>query len=108
MTYWQGRCPLTGITDPALLRASHNRVFMQLAGIIQAALQFSLHASNAAVDAHGEAVAVHRELIEALRLRDGATARACSRRMLDLTARDLAVAERKRPLTTTALPSNEC
>ncbi len=23
MTYWQGRCPLTGITDPPLLRASH-------------------------------------------------------------------------------------
>jgi hypothetical protein len=23
MTHWQGRCPLTGITDPALLRASH-------------------------------------------------------------------------------------
>ena len=23
MTYWQGCCPLTGITDPALLRASH-------------------------------------------------------------------------------------
>lgn len=23
MEYWQGRCPLTGITDPALLRASH-------------------------------------------------------------------------------------
>lgn len=23
MTYWQARCPLTGITDPALLRASH-------------------------------------------------------------------------------------
>lgn len=23
MTYWQGRCPLTGITDSALLRASH-------------------------------------------------------------------------------------
>lgn len=23
LTYWQGRCPLTGITDPALLRASH-------------------------------------------------------------------------------------
>src|ERR1019366_8583612 len=21
--YWSGRCPLTGITDPALLRASH-------------------------------------------------------------------------------------
>lgn len=23
MAYWQGRCPLTGITDTALLRASH-------------------------------------------------------------------------------------
>jgi HNH endonuclease len=23
MDYWSGRCPLTGITDPALLRASH-------------------------------------------------------------------------------------
>jgi hypothetical protein len=23
MEYWNGRCPLTGITDPALLRASH-------------------------------------------------------------------------------------
>jgi hypothetical protein len=23
MTYWQGRCPLTGVTDNALLRASH-------------------------------------------------------------------------------------
>jgi len=23
MDYWNGRCPLTGITDPALLRASH-------------------------------------------------------------------------------------
>ena len=23
MQYWNGRCPLTGITDPALLRASH-------------------------------------------------------------------------------------
>lgn len=23
MEYWQGQCPLTGITDPALLRASH-------------------------------------------------------------------------------------
>lgn len=23
LTYWNGRCPLTGLTDPALLRASH-------------------------------------------------------------------------------------
>ena len=25
MDYWGGRCPLTGITEPALLRASHIR-----------------------------------------------------------------------------------
>lgn len=90
-----------------LLRASHNRVFMQLAGIIQAALQFSLHASNEAADARGEAVDIHKDLIEALRLRDGPTARDCSRRMLDLAARDLAIAERKRPVAPSNLPSNE-
>ena len=32
MTYWQGRCPLTGITDPALLRASHIIAWKDCAG----------------------------------------------------------------------------
>lgn len=80
-----------------LLKASHNQVFMQLASIIRAALEFSLHASNEAVDARGEAVEIHRRLVEALRMRDKAAARECSHRMLDIAARDLAIAIRKHP-----------
>lgn len=82
-----------------LMKASHNQVFMQLSSIIQAALEFALHASNEAVDARGEAVDIHRALIEALRVRDRAAARDCSMRMLDLAARDLATALRKHPRT---------
>lgn len=80
-----------------LLKASHNQVFMQLASIIRAALEFSLHASNEAVDARGEAVEIHKQLVEALRMRDKAAARDCSHRMLDLAARDLAIAIGKHP-----------
>jgi len=80
-----------------LLKASHNQVFMQLASIIQAALEFSLHASNEAADARDEAVDIHRRLVEALRMRDKAMARECSCRMLDIAARDIAIAIRKHP-----------
>ncbi|MDM9623257.1 GntR family transcriptional regulator [Rhizobium sp. AC44/96] len=81
----------------ALLKASHNQVFMQLASIIQAALEFSLHASNEAVDVRDEAVEIHRQLVEALRMRDKAAARDCSNRMLNVAARDLAIAVKKHP-----------
>jgi DNA-binding FadR family transcriptional regulator len=81
----------------ALLKASHNQVFMQLASIIRAALEFSLHASNEAADARDEAVAIHKRLVEALRMRDKAAARECSHVMLDIAARDLAIAIRKHP-----------
>jgi len=80
-----------------LLKASHNQVFMQLASIIQAALEFSLHASNEAADARDEAVEIHRRLVEALRMRDRAAARECSHRMLDIAARDIAIAVRNHP-----------
>ncbi|MFD1328119.1 FadR/GntR family transcriptional regulator [Mycoplana ramosa] len=79
-----------------LLKASHNRVFRQLSSIIDAAMKYALHCSNKAVDKRDEALDIHRELVEALRLRDGAAARACSHRMLDLAARDLAPAMRQR------------
>lgn len=75
-----------------LLRASHNQVFRQLSGIIHAALKYSLSTSNKAVERHDEALDIHRELVEALRMRNGTAARDCSTRMLDLAARDLAVA----------------
>jgi GntR family transcriptional regulator, galactonate operon transcriptional repressor len=73
-----------------LLRASHNQVFHQLSSIIHAALSYALHASNRASAKRDEALDVHRELVDALRLRDGARAEACSRHILDLAARDLA------------------
>lgn len=72
-----------------LLKASHNQVFHQLSSIIHAALSYALHASNQAADKRDEALGVHRALVDALRLRDGARAEACSRRILDLAARDL-------------------
>ena len=49
----------------------------------------SLHATNRAATKRDEALDVHRELVDALRLRDGARAEACSRSILDLAARDL-------------------
>lgn len=73
-----------------LLKASHNQVFRQLSSIIHAALKHSLHASNEAVEKRDEALSIHRELVEALRMRDKAAARDCSHRMLNLAARDLA------------------
>ncbi|RVE92049.1 FadR/GntR family transcriptional regulator [Sinorhizobium meliloti] len=82
----------------SLLKASHNQVFQQLASIIQAGLKFSLQASNEAADTCGDAVEIHRQLVEALRMRDKAAARSCSYQLLDLAARDLAVAvERHSP-----------
>ena len=80
-----------------LLRASHNQVFRQLSGIIHAALKYSLFTSNRAVERHDEALDIHRELVEALRMRNGAAAKACSSRMLDLAARDLSLALKHTP-----------
>ena len=79
-----------------LLKASHNQVFRQLSSIIHAGLMYSLHRSNEVIDHRDEALAIHRDLVEALRLRDKAAARAASHRMLDTAVRDLAPAMRGR------------
>ncbi len=79
-----------------LLKASHNQVFRQLSSIIHAALMYSLYRSNEALDHRDEALGIHRDLVEALRLRDKAAARAASHRMLDTAVRDLAPAMRGR------------
>jgi GntR family galactonate operon transcriptional repressor len=75
-----------------LLAASHNQVFRRLSSAIHAALTYTLHASNAAVENREEAVELHGALVEALRMRDKKAARDCSNKMLDLAARDLALA----------------
>jgi DNA-binding FadR family transcriptional regulator len=77
-----------------LLNASHNQVFRRLSSAIHAALKYALHASNVAVDSRDEAIVVHGELVEALRMRDRKAARDCANRMLDLAVRDLAAAEK--------------
>jgi len=77
-----------------LLTASHNQVFRRLSSAIHAALKYALHASNIAVENREDAVVVHGELVEALRMRDRAKARECANRMLDLAVRDLAAAEK--------------
>jgi len=76
----------------AMLKASHNQVFRQLFSIIHAALMHALHTSNEAAERRDEALGVHKELVEALRMRDKDAARACSNRMLDLAERDISVA----------------
>jgi DNA-binding FadR family transcriptional regulator len=75
-----------------LLKASHNQVFHRLSSAIHAALKYALHASNVAMPDHREAVDIHGELIEALRLRDGPQARHCMNRILDLAVLDLTAA----------------
>ena len=77
-----------------LLLASHNQVFRRLSSAIHAALRYALHASNVAVESREDAVVIHGELVEALRMRDGEKARHASNRMLDLAVHDLAAAER--------------
>ncbi|MEZ2128473.1 MULTISPECIES: FadR/GntR family transcriptional regulator [unclassified Sinorhizobium] len=77
-----------------LLSASHNQIFRRLATIIHAALQYALHASNIAAENRDDAILLHGELVEALRLRDRERARICANRMLDLAARDLAAASK--------------
>ncbi|MFS8049150.1 FadR/GntR family transcriptional regulator [Rhizobium sp. BR 314] len=73
-----------------LLSASHNQVFRRLSSAMHAGLRYALHASNVAAYSRDEAIVVHGQLVEALRLRDRAAARDCANRMLDLAARDLA------------------
>lgn len=77
-----------------LLTASHNQVFRRLSSAIHAAVKYALHASNVAVKNREDAVAVHGELVEALRMRDRKRARECANRMLDLAVRDLAAVKK--------------
>ncbi|GGE05322.1 transcriptional regulator [Aureimonas endophytica] len=72
-----------------LLGASGNRVFVQLSGVIDAALTRALDRANRSVESHLHTVEVHGRLVEALRMRDGAAARAASDEILDTAARDI-------------------
>lgn len=72
-----------------LMSASHNQVFKRLSSAIHTALHYTLHTSNTAVTNRDNAVELHGELVDALRLRDAERARVASNRMLDLAEHDL-------------------
>ncbi len=73
-----------------LLKASHNRVFAQLYGLIHAALHRALGASAQAVADYQDAIVAHHSLVEALRMRDREGARRAVDAILNLAERDLA------------------
>ncbi|WP_371813048.1 FadR/GntR family transcriptional regulator [Kaistia sp. 32K] len=72
-----------------LLKASHNRVFAQLYGLIHAALHRALDASARAVADYENAIVAHHALVEALRMRDREGARRAVGAILDLAEHDL-------------------
>lgn len=73
-----------------LYAASHNPVFRRIGGMIDAALRFSLHETTEhSPDRRAAAIEVHKNLVEALRMRDPDAARQATVRILDLAARDL-------------------
>lgn len=76
----------------AVLRASGNPVLAQLAGTISAALLAIFQLSRRLADSHREALSAHRDVVEAIRMRDAATAEATMRRLLGVAARDLGLA----------------
>lgn len=81
-----------------LYAASHNPVFHRIGGMIDAALRFSLHETTEhSPDMRAEAIAAHRDVVEALRMRDGAAARRATTHILDLAERDLKAAKSVRP-----------
>lgn len=73
-----------------LYRTSHNPVFRQIGNMIDAALRSTLKATAIhSLDHRAEAVRVHGDLVEALRLRDPAAALGATHAMLRLARRDL-------------------
>lgn len=79
-----------------LYTASHNPVFRQIGGMIDAALTATLRATAVvSLDRRAEAIVVHKDLVEALRMRDGTAARKAANHILDLAARDLDTAKKR-------------
>ncbi|RUZ83676.1 FCD domain-containing protein, partial [Mesorhizobium sp. M7A.F.Ca.US.006.01.2.1] len=75
--------------------ASHNPIFRQIGNLIDTGLKFSLEATAViSLDRRMEAVAAHREVVEALRMRNAEAARGAANKILDLAARDLGSAKK--------------
>ena len=73
-----------------ILRATHNLVFRQLIGTMGAALGATMRLSTRLSQAYEATLHVHRDVLEAIRLRDPQAAEARMRALLDLARHDLA------------------
>ncbi|MBN9262710.1 MAG: FadR family transcriptional regulator, partial [Hyphomicrobium sp.] len=77
-----------------LYAASHNPIFRQIGNLIDTALKFTLEATaTISRDRRAEAIEAHREVVEALRMRDEQAAGKAANHILDLAARDLVSAK---------------
>lgn len=81
----------------ALLAASHNHVFMHLAGAIRAALHVLFELTLHHGSAHDVALQQHGQIVEAIRMRDPVAARAASESLLNRTSNDLGAARGAQP-----------
>jgi GntR family transcriptional regulator, galactonate operon transcriptional repressor len=78
-----------------LYASSHNPVYRQIGNMIDAALTFTITATaTLSPDERAEAIHVHQDLVEALRLRDPQAARLAAVNIVNLAARDLALTKK--------------
>jgi DNA-binding FadR family transcriptional regulator len=75
-----------------ILAASHNIVFRQLAGTIGAALEATFRISTELSKSYERTLEAHREVLEAIRMRDAGTAEGRMRALIDVAQADLAPA----------------
>lgn len=76
-----------------IIAASGNVVLQRIGSTIEAALGAALLITNTVTDTPDEALAAHRHIMERIRFRDAAGARAGMHQMLDIAARDLTHAD---------------
>jgi GntR family transcriptional regulator, galactonate operon transcriptional repressor len=74
----------------AILRASRNPVLAHLAGVTGAALSSSFRLTTSASRSYERTLAAHGEVLEAIRMRDGKTARARTEFLISIAAEDIA------------------
>ena len=75
-----------------ILAASHNIVFRQLAGTIGAALEATFRISTELSRSYERTIEAHRDVLEAIRMRNRGTAEARMRALIDVAQADLAPA----------------
>lgn len=92
-----GVCQADVAFHRGVIAASHNVVLRGLIGTLEAALNASFLVTNQLMEAQSRALAAHRDVLDAIRNRDTAGARAAMNRLLDIAADDLRTIDATRP-----------